>query len=111
LSTTSECSNQLGTGAVGQFGDEVVVLALAQHFEVRVGLVKQDGAAPVGIQVGQQQQRLLQATPRSRNVEQRPACSPIGQAKFAADGIELRNLNLNAEQLLDPAHDLLPVGR
>ena len=49
--------------------DEAVDLALAEDFEMRIRFVQQDDRARIGVHVGKDQERLLQATPAGREVQ------------------------------------------
>jgi len=90
-------------------GEELIGLALAEDFEVGIWFVEQEGRLGVGIEVGEQQQRLLQAEPGAGNVQERLLRVPIGHRDFRPLQ-KFGRLEVNAEQSPDVAADLRPTS-
>ena len=77
---------------------------------MRVGLVEQQDRARIPVHVRQQQQRLLQASARRRQVEASVAL-PVGHRDLAALGDVARRVELHAEQAPDVVDQGFPGGR
>ena len=74
--------NDLATALFGGLGQQPVYLALAQNLQVRIGFVQKQDIAGIGVEIGQDQQRLLQSPPAGREVEP-DAAFPVGHLDLA----------------------------
>ena len=99
--------HDLAAVGVGHLAQQLVGVTLAQDFEVGVGLVQQQHGARVGIQVGQQQQRLLQPASGGGEIEGN-ATLAIRHHDFAAFDQVAGWQELNPEQELHTAGELPP---
>ena len=86
----------------------LVYLALAQDFKMGVRLVQQKRRAGVGVEIGEYQQRLLEAPAAGRQVKNRAALA-VCHCYLAALGYVARLVKARAEQAVYALNDFAPA--
>ena len=84
--------NDLRALSRGHVSQQLINLALAKNFQMRVGFVQQEYRLGIGVKVGEEQERLLQAAPRAGKIEQTTFRVLVAHGDFSALLDELRGL-------------------
>ena len=100
--------DDLAAGLTRRLAQHLVDLALAQDFEVSVGLVEKQHRAGVGGHVREQQHGLLLASTAGREVEPQAIMGPVSHRDLASLGDVLRLIETASEQLVDALVKALP---
>ena len=85
-------------------------MALAENLQVRVGLVQKEDRAGVRIEIGQEEQGLLQSTSRGGEIEGHPSF-PVAHGDLATLRDVAGRLQLRAEETVNLLDQLPPVLR
>ena len=97
-----------GAVFIGHAGHHLVGLALAEDFEVGIGLVQEEHRTGIRIHIGQQEQGLLQPPPGRGEIETDPAL-PVAEHDLAPLGNVTRRVELRSEKAADPLRQLPPL--
>ena len=104
------CSNDLAATLRRRLGKQPVDLTLAQNFQMRVRFIQQKDIAGIGVEIGQDQQGLLQTPPAGREVQPNPVFL-IGHLDLASFLYMARFFERGAEQIMYLCDQALPYLR
>ena len=102
--------DDLSTALARRVRDQAVDLTLAEDLQVRVGLVQQEDRAGVRIEIGQEEQGLLESATRGGEIESHPPF-PVAHGDLATLRDVAGRLQLRAEEAVNLFDELPPVLR